>query len=85
MNINAERDPARIGVRMLEDAYMAWEAAEFAAEQALHAWLAVAGAQDETAYRVYRAAVDREEAAARDLERLHKLAATRVDALIANE
>lgn len=61
------------GIRLLDDAYMAWEAAEFEAEQALHDWFEGAGGQRMAAYYAYLAAADREEAAAHDLRRLHEL------------
>jgi hypothetical protein len=65
-------DLAVIGVRLLDDAYMAWLAAEVESEQALRAWLTGAVSHS-AAYVAYRAAVDREEAAARDLHRLCEL------------
>jgi hypothetical protein len=71
MNIETGREIALIGIRLLDDAHMAWEAAEAEAEDALCAW--TEGGRHEAAYEAYRAAVDREEAAARDLERLHEL------------
>jgi hypothetical protein len=61
---------AEIGVRLLDDAHLAWLGAEIECEAALHAWFQTAGAQRASAYLVYRAALDREEAAARDLARL---------------
>jgi hypothetical protein len=61
---------AEIGVRLVDGAYMAWLVAERECDQALREW------QEERpdAYWGYRAALDREEAAARDLERLSELA-----------
>jgi len=71
---NTDRDVAAIGIRLLDDAYAAWAAAEGECECALRAW------QDShrqaAAYPAYRAALDREEAAARDLERLTEIAAS---------
>lgn len=61
---------ASIGVRLLDDAYLAWVSAETESEMALGAWCAGIGADQAEAYAAYRAALDREEAAARDLERL---------------
>jgi hypothetical protein len=61
---------AEISVRLLEDAYLAWFSAETDCEVALHTWLRGAGAGSKLTYSTYRAALDREEAAARDLERL---------------
>jgi hypothetical protein len=66
-------DLAVIGVRVLDDAHMTWVAAEVESEHALRAWFEGAEAGRAAAYLVYRAAVDREEAAARDLQRLSEL------------
>jgi len=65
---------AAIGVRLLDDAYLAWFSAESECEQALRAWFAARGGERTGVYLAYRAALDREEAAARDLERLWRLA-----------
>ena len=70
----AETQVAAIGVRLLDDSYLAWFSAESECEQALHAWFRTTGDLRATAYFAYRAALDREEAAARDLERLWQLA-----------
>jgi len=70
---DTSHDIAVIGVRVLDDAYMTWIAAEIDSEHALRAWLEAAPRVGAAAYVAYRAAVDREEAAARDLERLHAL------------
>jgi hypothetical protein len=68
--LKPETEVAKIGVRLIDGAYMAWLVAERECDQALRAW------QEERpgAYWGYRAALDREEAAARDLERLSELA-----------
>lgn len=66
---------AAIGVRLLDDAYLAWFSAESESEGALRAWWQSTGSSRSSAYAAYRAAVDREEAAARDLERLWSLSA----------
>ena len=66
----APRSLAGFGVRLIDDAHMAWMAAEVESEHALHAWLEGARADHTSAYMAYRAAVDREEAAARELQRL---------------
>ena len=65
---------ARISVRLLDDAYMAWRAAEGECEEALCRWCAGASRDGAEAYSMYRAALDREEAAARDLQKLHEVA-----------
>jgi hypothetical protein len=72
-----EHELAEIGVRLVDGAYMAWLVAERECEQAIRAW------QEERpgAYWSYRAALDREEAAARDLQRLSELASPCRDAL----
>src|SRR3954466_15922480 len=60
---------AVIGVNVLEDARMTWVAAEVESEQALSTWFEGAAPNRAAAYVAYRAAADREEAAARDLQR----------------
>ena len=64
---------ARISVRLLDDAYMVWRAAEGECEEALSGWSAETSRVCAEAYSMYRAALDREEAAARDLQRLHEV------------
>jgi hypothetical protein len=68
--MDAGRELAEIGVRLLDDAYMAWCAAARDSERALDAWREC---DHSCGYAVYRAALEREEAAARDLERLSQL------------
>lgn len=70
---NIETDIATIGVRLLDDAALAWFRAESECEATLQAWFRSTGAHREAAYLSYRAALDREEASARDLERLCQL------------
>jgi hypothetical protein len=72
---NIDTELAEIGVRLLDDAYLAWFSAESECEGALHAWFQAAGSHRSGAYLTYRAALDREEAAARDLQRLWQLSA----------
>jgi hypothetical protein len=72
INRNASHDLAVIGVRLLDDAHMTWVAAELESENALRAWFKGATSH-RAAYFAYRAADDREEAAARDLQRLSEL------------
>ena len=76
---------AEIGVRLLDDAYIAWFAAESDCEQALRAWLEGTSGNRGEAYFVYRAALDREEAAARDLQRLSPLTQPCRDSLAGRE
>ena len=74
MTDNATTEVAAIGVRLLDDAYLAWFSAEIECEQALHNWFQRTGELQAPAYLAFRAALDREQAAARDLERLWQLA-----------
>jgi hypothetical protein len=67
-------DLARIGVRLLNATYMMWWAAERECEEALRGWSAGTKGGGAEAYSRYRAALDREEAAARDLQTLHEVA-----------
>jgi hypothetical protein len=71
----AERTVAEIGIRLLDDAYSRWLVAESGSAEALSAWLGAAGRRREDAYCVYVGAVDREHAAACDLQRLSEIAA----------
>ena len=64
-----------IGIRLADDAYMAWSMAEEHCAAALRAWSAAGTGRRAAARAAYRAALDREEAAARDLERLSALIA----------
>jgi hypothetical protein len=65
-------DVLMIAIRLLDDAHAVWEAAEQESHHALHAWFSDRHRPDP--YLAYPAALDREEAAARDLERLCELA-----------
>jgi hypothetical protein len=81
INRNIRHDLAVIAVRVLDDAHMTWVAAEVASEHALRAWFDADTPQDAGAYQAYRAAVDREEAAASDLQRLSELTQPRNERL----
>jgi hypothetical protein len=70
-------DLAEIGVRLIDDAYLAWLTAARDSECAMAAW-----SEGRDSYWAYRAALDREEAAARDFERLSDLARPCRDALV---
>ena len=85
INRNTSRDLAVIGVRLVDDAHMTWVAAEVDSEQALRAWFDAAAPQGPGAYAAYRAAVDREEAAARDLQRLSELTQPYEERLAGND
>ena len=80
----AENEIAKIGVRLLDDAYTAWRLAEAETEAALRSWLDGSSRNRDNAWYGYRAALDREEAAARDLERVSRLARPCVDQLSAS-
>ena len=79
------REIALIGVDLLDDVEAAWLAAEYEAERALRSWLNASGQQRARASAAYRAALDREEAAARELERLHELTRSCVQRLVLAE
>ena len=68
------REVAQIGVRLLDDAYAVWLAAQNECEHALRVWSAGGTRTHAELYCAYRAALDREEAAANDLQKLHELA-----------
>jgi hypothetical protein len=68
------REVAEIGVRLFDDAHTAWLAAELDCDQALRAWSEASPRDCSARYASYRAALDREEAAAHDLHRLWELA-----------
>jgi hypothetical protein len=65
---------ATLGAWLADGAYMAWQSAQIECELALKAWHAAAPGRTATAHLAYRAALDREEAAARELEKLCRLA-----------
>jgi hypothetical protein len=68
-----EHEIALIGIRLLDDAYMAWYAAQSECRRTFGAWCDASPRNQESTYFSYRAALDREEAAARDLQRLREL------------
>ena len=74
---------AEIGIRLLDEAHVAWRRAELECERALEAWYDGPPRASVDRYLSYRAALDREHAAARDLERLWQLAHAGHDALAA--
>jgi len=77
-----DNDVATIGIRLIDDAYLAWFRAETECETTLREWFQATGQRREPAYLAYLAALDREEASARDLERLWCVASTCHDALV---
>jgi hypothetical protein len=64
---------AKIGSRLADSAFMAWWSAQLECELALSAWHAAEPGRTEPAHVAYRAALDREEAAALHLEELCQL------------
>ena len=76
MSDNNRSEIATIGVRLIDDAYLAWFRAESECEVTLQAWFQATGERRQAAYTTYMAALDREEASARDLERLWQVAAS---------
>jgi hypothetical protein len=74
---------AEIGIRVLDEAHGAWQRAELECELALRAWCDGPPRASADRYLSYRAALDREQAAARDLQRMWELAQAGNDALAA--
>ncbi|MCW3012935.1 MAG: hypothetical protein JWO02_27 [Solirubrobacterales bacterium] len=72
--VNARTELSDIGIRLLNEVHMAWSSAAFECEQALHAWFDAAPRHRASSYVAYRAALDREAAAAHALGRLWLLA-----------
>ena len=66
-------DSINCNTRVRDVAHMEWIAAEVDSEYALHAWYKADMPEAAAAYVAYRAAAEREEAAARDLQRLSDL------------
>jgi hypothetical protein len=73
IDYKTRRAVAAIAVRVLDDAHMTWVAAEVESEHALRAWFGAGARERDGAYLAYRSAVDREETAAHDLQRLYAL------------
>ena len=70
LNRTTSRALAAMGVRTRDDAHMTWVAAEVESEHAMRAWSEGDAPNRAAAYLAYNAALDREEAAANDLQRL---------------
>jgi hypothetical protein len=81
MSDNSAQDIAAIGVRLVDEAYLVWFAAERDCDEALQAWFRSGSGQRQATYYAYLAALDREMAAAYDLQRLSELAAPCADLL----
>jgi len=69
MTEKPQNDPTADSLRLSGDAYQAWSAAARDSEHALDAWLVAPPRDQPTLYAAYRASLDREEAAACELER----------------
>jgi hypothetical protein len=74
---------AEIGIRLLDEAHVSWQRAELECELALRAWCDGPPRTCADRYLAYRAALDREQAAAHDLQRLWEVARFGHDALAA--
>ena len=73
MSEKVQEEVAEVGLRLLDDAHAAWVSAEYDAERALRAWFEATPGRHAGMYPAYCAALEREEAAARDLQRLSEL------------
>ena len=73
MTTELAQEIAEIGVRLVDDAYLAWRAAASHCELAMRVWTHASCRNRSTGYAAYQAALDREEAAANDLQRLSHL------------
>jgi hypothetical protein len=82
---NAETEISEIGICLGDDGYLAWFTAESECERVLHAWFDASAGDRATAYCVYRAALDREEAAAQHLQRLREPAEPSCETLVLGE
>jgi hypothetical protein len=68
------RELASVEIRLIDEAHMSWCTAQVQCETALRAWFEAGPHDRAEANCVYRAALDREQAAAHDLESLSQLA-----------
>jgi hypothetical protein len=64
---------ATVGTRLADGAHAAWQTAHAECDLALRAWHAAAPGRNAAAHLSYLAALDREDAAARDFEDLCRL------------
>ena len=71
MSDTVSPEVAAIGIRLLDDAHIAWVVAQNECSEALRAWFQAP--RYDPAYHAYLAALDREEAAALDLQRLFEV------------
>jgi hypothetical protein len=68
------REVASLAIRLVDEAYMSWCTAQTQCQSALRAWFDAGPRDRAEANWAYRAALDREQAAASDLESLSQLA-----------
>jgi hypothetical protein len=80
MTDDTYREAAGSKLRQPQDLHAVWAAAEAACAQALHCWFQAEPGGRGVAYHAYRAALDREAAAALDLQRRCERAARLVTA-----
>jgi hypothetical protein len=73
MSDSSVREFRRGDFRLADEVYMTWSAAQVECRHALESWLTAGPGDRAEANWAYRAALEREEAAARDLEWLSKL------------
>jgi hypothetical protein len=73
MSVATNQDIARIGVRLLDDAYTSWRTAQTECHHALQEWFQVGRCRSEERYFAYCATLEREAMAAADLQRLWHL------------
>jgi len=69
----SSRGVASIGIRLVDEAYVSWGTAQIQCQTALREWFDAGPRDRAEANSIYRA-LDREQAAARDLEWLSRLA-----------
>jgi hypothetical protein len=74
MRSTLRREAAAVGIRLLDEAYLSWSLAQMQCVNALSAWSQARGGARGAAHLAYCAALDREEAAARDLAQISELA-----------
>ena len=69
----ASSEAVEIAIRLLDEAFQSWQAAQRRCTTALRRWAAAGPSERAEAHLAYRAALDHEEATAHDLQRLHEL------------
>jgi hypothetical protein len=72
MGKQAQHCVAASDIRRRDNAYILWAATESECGEALRAWWAASPSQGASGYAGYRAALEREEAAARHLEQVSR-------------